>query len=1037
MKAKSCILLILFMIGSNVYCQRQDYVWYFGVGTDGLKFDSNGNVTKLTDKYQSGNGTNAFGYEAMVTVTDPMTGSLLFYSDGVTVIDKTHSVMTNGSNLFGDDDNSQGVTCCRVPKTCNKYYIIYNSASDNDTGRLYYSIADFTATANGKVINKNTSFGGTGYHQGMTIVPRRNKNSYWLIVHKYQTASYDVFLIDTAGISSPTNYTFSNAGRSMTMRYNKNAGKILVAGIDNIKMTLIDFNDSSGVLSNEKQIGSSFSNGVYGGNFSPDGSKVYGIVMNGSSNVTELQQYDFSSTSWVNTSNCCYAHDMKMAPDHNMYHIHTYTNTNPLAVIKKPNLSATANAFQYSTITTPGNFNGNVRRFPEFLLVPDYPVIGNDTFTIDASDSLYVSASSLLTNDFDPQTDSIYFYGFSSTPKHGNISIVGNSILYKPNTCGATDSILYKIVDQYCTFDTGYIIIKIDSISNINIIATDSVCEGSNAILKTDYKGVSASTYFWSGPNGFSSNLIQPVINNFSASNDGLYSVYIVLNGCSTNIAQFNIHVKYCVKAGFTFKNKCNGTIDFTNTSANYTKLKWDFGDGKTDNSTVNPTHNYSSVNVYKVVLFVTNASGETDSFKISLSTASDTFNSASFNTSLKNGCAPLYITFKNTSSGGTNYIWDFGDGNKDTNYNTSHTYLVGGIYTVLLASIDSFGCKFYDTASVTIYVQVSPIASFTFNQIKCTDSIVFTNNSNNGINYQWDFGDGATDTNFNTAHMYNKPGTYKVLLTVISGTCKDTELLTVPITIDSSNRASFFADNYGGCIPLNIKFTNKSVGATNYVWDFDDGSVDTNANTTHIFTQAGTYVVKLIALDPSGCSVSDTFRKTIKVITSITADFTYTLNTCTGIVSFADASSQSNKWEWYLVPDTLFSKLQNPDQKFNGDGNYDVQLKAYSGNSCVDSITKTLSLSGINNSLYLPSAFSPNGDGLNDKFEILGNLNCIANFHMDIFNRWGEKIFDTDSLSTLWDGKTYSGKEAPEGIYIYIFKSKDIDLTGNIKLVR
>ncbi len=1033
MKIKIYIFIFFsFIIGSNAVAQRQDFIWYFGVGTDGLKFDSIGNVTKLTNKYSSGQ----FGYEAMVTVTDPLTGSLLFYSDGVTVIDKTHSVMTNGTGLMGDDDNSQGVTCCRMPKTCDKYYIIYNSASDNDTGRLYYSIADFSAAANGKVTNKNTSFGGTGYHQGMTIVPRRNKNSYWLLVHKYQTASYDVFLIDSSGVGSATSYTFSNSGRSMTLRYSQKAGKLVAVGIDNLKVTLLDFDDSTGVLSNEKQIGSGFSNGAYGGNFSPDGTKVYAIVMN-NSNVTELQQYSFASSSWVNTANCCYAHDMKMAPDHNMWHIHTYNNTDPFAIIKKPNLSATANAFQYSTITTPGNFNGDVRRFPEFLYVPEYPVIGTDTFTINASDSINVPISSLMANDFDPQTDAIYFSGFNTVPKYGNISVSGTNIIYKPSTCGQTDSILYKIVDQYCTFDTGYIIVKINSMAAISIVAKDTICVGSSASLKTDYKGVSAN-YFWTGPNGFTSNSPNPTINNFTAADDGTYSVYIVLNSCSTNVAQYDIHAKNCVKAGFTYLNKCNGTIDFTNTSANYIRLKWFFGDNTIDSLTTNPTHNYTITGIYNVMLFVTNASGETDSFKVSISTASDTTNSSNFTASKTTGCAPLSILFTNKSKGATNYFWDFGDGTNDTNYNTSHQYTTSGKYNVKLITIDSIGCNFLDTSMAIIDVLAAPTATFSFSQIKCSDSVVFTNTSSNGITYQWDFGDGNTDTNFNTAHNYNKIGTFKVLLTAINGVCQDTELVSVPITIDSSNKASFFADNYSGCIPLNIKFTNKSIGGTNYVWDFDDGSVDTNANTTHIFTQAGTYAVKLISLDPSGCSASDTFTKTIKVITSITADFTYTLNTCTGMVSFADSSSQSNKWEWYILnPDTLFSRLQNPDQKFNSDGFYDIKLKVYSGNSCVDSNTKTLLLTGINNSLYLPTAFSPNGDGLNDKFEVLGNLNCIEKFHMDIFNRWGEKVYETDSLSKLWDGKTYSGKEAPEGVYIYIFKSKDIDIPGNVKLVR
>lgn len=582
--------------------------------------------------------------------------------------------------------------------------------------------------------------------------------------------------------------------------------------------------------------------------------------------------------------------------------------------------------------------------------------------------------------------------------------------------------------------------INIDSInvSSFNT-SSDSGCKPFKCTFTNTSSG--ATNYIWDfgdgSPRDTNSNTSHTylIAGSFTVK---LYSIDSI--GCKIQDSSkktLNIYINS--KSAFSYsKSGCTTQIDFTNNSTNASTNVWNFGDGNTStNNSTNLSHVYSSLGTYIVKLNTTSANGCVDSSQQNITISNDTINNASFNLSSKSGCAPVKITYTNKSNGGTNYIWDFGDGSTDTNYNTSHTYLTAGSYNMMLISIDSFGCKFYDTAKTIINIYITPSATFNFNQINCTDSVVFTNNSTNGISFQWDFGDGNTDTNFNIAHNYNKLGTFKVLLTVINGTCQDTELIMVPVKIDSLNKASFYADNYGGCIPLNIKFTNKSIGATNYVWDFDDGSVDTNANTTHIFTQAGTYKVKLIALDPNGCSVSDTFTKTFKVITSITADFTYTLNTCTGLVTFADSSSQANKWEWYLVPDTLFSKLQNPDQKFYADGNYDVKLKAYSGNSCVDSITKTLYLTGINNGLFLPNAFSPNGDGLNDKFEVLGNLKCIEKFHMDIFNRWGERVFDTDSLSNLWDGKTYSGKEAPEGVYIFIFKSKDIDIQGNVKLVR
>lgn len=411
------------------------------------------------------------------------------------------------------------------------------------------------------------------------------------------------------------------------------------------------------------------------------------------------------------------------------------------------------------------------------------------------------------------------------------------------------------------------------------------------------------------------------------------------------------------------------------------------------------------------------------------------------------------YVSKTSTYYGGDDYLvmsldtsgkvlwYDYGGGNQNDGAQGLYIDSKNCIHVAaFLESVSIIAGQSFSTRGNTdaLYVKYySPVvAAFSYNQIKCTDSVTFNNFSINASSCFWDFGDGVTDTAFQTSHKYKTKGTYNVLLTAVSGNCRDVKQVIVKVDVDSLNKASFFADTYLGCIPLGIKFTNKSVGATNYVWDFDDGNVDTNFNTSHVFALAGDYKVKLISFDKSGCIPTDTFTKSIKVISSINADFSYTLNTCTGIVGFKDSSSQSTKWEWYIGNDTLTYKVQNPGHKFPGDGDYDIKLKIYNSN-CIDSIIKTISLVGINNNLFLPNAFTPNGDGLNDKFEILGNLKCIDNFSLQIYTRWGEKVFETNDMNVLWEGKTKSGKELPEGSYVYIFKSKDIDLTGNVKLVR
>src|SRR3954463_7942166 len=118
---RKIILLLLLIISKLASAQHQDRYWYFGAGTDGIEFDKNNNPVKVSDKY------SGVGFEGIAVVSDPWTGDLLFYTDGITVVNKNHAVMTNGTALWANYSGSQCVQVCKVPNECKKYYIISNS----------------------------------------------------------------------------------------------------------------------------------------------------------------------------------------------------------------------------------------------------------------------------------------------------------------------------------------------------------------------------------------------------------------------------------------------------------------------------------------------------------------------------------------------------------------------------------------------------------------------------------------------------------------------------------------------------------------------------------------------------------------------------------------------------------------------------------------------------------------------------------------------------------------------------------------------
>lgn len=338
--------------------------WYFGTGVDGFVFDP-GNIP-----YKVNNKMSGVGFEGMVVVSDPLSGALLFYSDGQTVVNAAHAVMFNGTGLYGHASGAQTVNCTPVPNQLGKFYLFTSRAWDLGGDNLFYSIVDFTDPGYplGKVTNKNTLLSGAIYGQANKVISKPGTTDYWWIGHVLGTNTYHIIAITPSGFTAPVTYTATGTspGSSYTMSHSPMSNKLAVSGLGAMGLVLMDFNSTTGVLSNPVQVWS-VACGL--GNFSPDGSKLYFIKDAGG---YKLHQYDLGNGLTTNMGTCCYAHDTKTGPDGKMYHIHTYSSSTPIAVINNPNLSAVGNACGYvaSAPTIVGAFSGESRRFPEFVVIP-------------------------------------------------------------------------------------------------------------------------------------------------------------------------------------------------------------------------------------------------------------------------------------------------------------------------------------------------------------------------------------------------------------------------------------------------------------------------------------------------------------------------------------------------------------------------------------------------------------------------------------------------------------------------------------------
>jgi len=424
--------------------------------------------------------------------------------------------------------------------------------------------------------------------------------------------------------------------------------------------------------------------------------------------------------------------------------------------------------------------------------------------------------------------------------------------------------------------------------------------------IKNQSAGV--DQYFWNFGDG------SPVSNSDTSSLDHLYLnggtsavVYplqlIVLNeeGCSdTLIRNITVHPEISANFSASAFDGCHPlSVTFTDLSVNPVNYYWNFGDGSSS-VLPSPSHTFTnfgtSDTTYLVTLTTSTADGEcVKSVSWPILVRPQVI--AEFTLPKVIDCNPSLITFENISIGGTTYTWDFGDGSDTITTDLSpvtHTFVNSdflniGEFEVILRAENSAGCSGEARKIVRVYpdIQAGIAASQTAG---CHPFIVdFTNLTNGGQSFIWDFGDGTTSTLHDPAHTFINTGTvdsvYTVVLTALSANheCRDTT--SILITVHPNIHADFTFQENIRCTPFSLQFNNASVGGETFYWDFGDGSdtVTTDLNpVSHVFdnssfTDTVLFHVSLTAVNSAGCSSPIT--KTVMVYPTVQASFSLSIN--------------------------------------------------------------------------------------------------------------------------------------------------------------
>ena len=212
-------------------------------------------------------------------------------------------------------------------------------------------------------------------------------------------------------------------------------------------------------------------------------------------------------------------------------------------------------------------------------------------------------------------------------------------------------------------------------------------------------------------------------------------------------------------------------------------------------------------------------------------------------------------VTFTNQSLNAKSFYWTFGDGSATSEMSPVKKYSSAGTYTVTLKATNITKSSTYE---VTISLSdPTPQAKFSYSTNGL--EVTFKNQSTNAQSYSWNFGNGKTSTQKDPTITYTSAGTYSVSLVASNGEKTDTYKQNVSVSYKQPTASFSFKTE----APLKIVLTNTSTNATSYEWDFGDGKTSTEKNPTHRYSAVGSYIITLVAKNPSG---SQQYRQTVQI---------------------------------------------------------------------------------------------------------------------------------------------------------------------------
>lgn len=392
------------------------------------------------------------------------------------------------------------------------------------------------------------------------------------------------------------------------------------------------------------------------------------------------------------------------------------------------------------------------------------------------------------------------------------------------------------------------------------------------------------------------------------------------------------------------------------------------------------------------------------------------------------------------TTTGGNSpysYVWS-----NSTSSSSLANDLPSGLNTVTIT--DNSGCQIVESFTL---VQPAPVEflSISDNLLICSDqdTVLWVQPGGGNSPYQYDWTVNGVSVG-NDSIINISIGQTQIYTITLGEECSPYSVdTTITVTIPDYPNLEI-----GGilesCSPAHFEIFNntQSGDIDTVVWTFSNGvtHVELGLDSTSIdIVVPGNYSISMEVVSSLGCHWSENFIDVIVVNESPDADFSFSSNPTTFFETVISVTSQSSdnvsSWEWYSPSSSpTFSNTETSEFSFpQGEvAQYPITLTVYTDAGCFDTITKFLEVIA-DVAFYAPNVFTPNGDEHNQNWDIIVNGIDIQSFNLQVFNRWGEIVWETNDPNTTWDG-TYGGTNVSDGVYFWTAVVGDISNDAKYK---